>query len=77
MTSIDQALALRAFEQGFHDGADPARRRRRHQVDQARHEHYRRGHEVGRAAAEMATETYRKQLEETERVERRRRETAS
>lgn len=77
MTAIEQALALRAFEQGFHDGANPLRGRSRHAVDPATHEHYRRGHQVGSASAILASETYSRQLEEAERVERRRRETAS
>jgi len=60
--TLDQHLALRAFEQGYHCGADPQRERRRHTVDPKTHRHWRSGYELGRAAAERASDDYGEQL---------------
>ena len=51
-------LAVRAFGQGFLAGADPRRALRRHCVEPATHEHWRRGFDAGRAAISMAELTY-------------------
>lgn len=60
--TVEQHLALRAFEQGYHCGADPQRERRRHTVDPATHRHWRAGYELGRAAAERASDDYQREM---------------
>lgn len=55
---IGAALAVRAFSQGFHAGADPRRALGRHPVDASTHEHWRRGFEAGRQAISTAEDLY-------------------
>lgn len=57
------ALAVRAFEQGFRDGADPLRARGRHTVDASMHVHYRAGYELGKLHARTESELYKNELE--------------
>jgi len=56
--SVDQALALEAFRGGFAFGADPARYRKRHTVDPATDQHWRRGFESGQAASALAAKAF-------------------
>jgi hypothetical protein len=60
---IGTALAVRAFAQGFHAGADPRRALGRHPVDASTHEHWRRGFEAGRQAISKAEDQYGQGLE--------------
>jgi hypothetical protein len=60
--TIDQQLQLRGFEQGFADGANPLRARKRHSVDPNTHQSWRTGFEKGRAAAEEAAKAFRSEL---------------
>jgi len=62
MTIVEKALALRAFEQGFAEGADPLRKRKSHTVDPTTHEHWRRGFAAGRESVELACERYGAEL---------------
>lgn len=62
MIDIDEELAVRAFQQGFFAGANPIYARRRHTVDYATHEHWRRGLEAGRRALDEATAAFRSRL---------------
>jgi hypothetical protein len=55
---IGAALAVRAFAQGFHAGADPRRALGRHPVDASTHEHWRHGFEAGRRAIIAAEDRY-------------------
>jgi len=59
---IGAALAVRAFAQGFHAGADPRRALGRHPVDATTHEHWRRGFEAGRQAISRAENLYARVL---------------
>lgn len=56
--NLDVALALRAFGLGFAAGADPRTALRRHAVEAATHEHWRRGFEAGRDAVATAEHRY-------------------
>lgn len=60
--TTEQHLAVRAFQDGFKHGADPLAGRRRHRVEPATHEHWRRGNEYGRSAIEKATQDYENYL---------------
>lgn len=59
---IGAALAVRAFGQGFHAGADPRRALGRHPIDAGTHEHWRRGFEAGRHAISTAEDAYGQRL---------------
>lgn len=73
-------LAVRAFGQGFLAGADPRRAFRRHIVDGATHEHWRKGFDAGRDAIYVAEQSYGRQLvsqdPERRRTDRRRKRAA-
>lgn len=60
--TVEQHLALRAFEHGYHCGADPQRERRRHTVDPATDRHWRAGYQLGRAAAARTSAEYKRRL---------------
>ena len=55
---VTQALATRAFCQGFSAGADLRKRMGGHIVDPATHAHWRRGFLAGREAALAAEQAY-------------------
>ncbi len=57
--TIAREQALRAYRAGFAIGADSNASARRHVVEPSTHEHWRRGYEAGRAAAEAALAAYR------------------
>src|SRR5262245_18934173 len=56
--AVLRALAVRAFTQGFADGADPRRAVRRHAVDPHTHDQWRKGFEAGRDAIVAAERAY-------------------
>ncbi|HVV49887.1 MAG TPA: hypothetical protein VHO06_09525 [Polyangia bacterium] len=64
MDAVERALALRAFEQGFSQGADPLHGRRRHRLEPATHAHWKRGIEAGIQAAQAAREAFARELGE-------------
>lgn len=55
-------LALRAFDEGFTQGANPKKRGKRHTVDSSTHEHWRAGFDAGRAAYDEAARKYRTEV---------------
>ena len=69
---ILRSLAMRAFTQGFMAGADPKRAVRRHILEPANHEHWRRGFEAGRDAVIAAERVYDNSLESPPNRDRRR-----
>lgn len=60
--SLDQDIAVRAFEAGFHAGADPMGSRKRTVVEPATHQHWRKGHGCGRAALAAAVSAFKQGL---------------
>lgn len=68
---VTRSLAVRAFGKGFAAGADPLRGVRGHLVEPGSHEHWRRGFEAGREAAESAERIYGKALAGRDRNRRR------
>jgi hypothetical protein len=55
--ALDSRLAARTFAAGFARGADPDRARRR-QIKRPNHQHWQRGYDAGRRAAEAAEAEY-------------------
>lgn len=59
---VANELKVRAFEQGFAQGANPLGSTKRHSVEPNTHEFWRRGFEAGRRSRESGVAELRKEL---------------